>query len=75
MKDQILSPEAFRWFLTLIVGIVAAAWFVYDSINLLRTRHLDRNDPIVRDKHFGYVMGMLIGIVGVYGCLRYQGIA
>jgi hypothetical protein len=74
MKDQILSPDAFRWFLTLVVGVVAAAWFVYDSINLIRTRHLDRTDPIVRDKHFGYVMGMLIGIAGVYGTLRYQGI-
>ena len=75
MKDQILSPEGFKWFLTLITGIVAGAWFIYDSINLIRTRNHDRKDPVVRDKHFGYVMGIVIGVVGVYGCLRFQGIA
>ena len=74
MKDQILSPNGFRWFLILITGVVAGLWFVYDSINLIRTRKLDRNDAVVRDRHFGYAMGILIGIVGVYGCLRFQGI-
>lgn len=74
MKDQILSPTGFRWFLTLITGIVATLWFLYDTTNLIRTRKLDRKDAVVRDKHFGYVMGILIGLVGVYGTLRYQGV-
>ena len=74
MKDQLLTPHAFKWFLTLVTGLVAGAWVIYDSINLIRTRKLDRTDGIVRDKHFGYVMGILIGIVGVYGCLRFHGI-
>ena len=74
MKDQILSPEAFRWFLTLITGVVAGLWFIFDTTNLIRSRNADRADPVVRDKHFGYVMGILIGIAGVCGALRYQGV-
>ena len=74
MKDQILSADGFKWFLTLITGIVATLWFLYDSINLIRTRKLERSDAVVRDKHFGYVMGILIGLVGMYGSLRFQGV-
>ena len=74
MKDQILSPTAFTWFLTLLTGVVATAWFFYDAINLIRTRKLDRSDPVVRDKHFGYGMGIVIGLVGIYGTLRFHGI-
>lgn len=74
MKDQIFSPVGFKWFLTLLTGVVATAWFFYDSINLIRTRKLDRKDAVVRDRHFGYVMGILIGLVGIVGTLRYQGV-
>jgi hypothetical protein len=74
MKDQLLSPDAWRWFLILITGLVAGAWLIYDTINLIRTRHLDRSVAANRDKHFGYVMGIVIGIVGVIGTLRYQGL-
>lgn len=69
-----LTALQFKWFLTLLTGVVAGAWFVYDSINLIRTRNLDRTDPVVRDRHFGYVMGLVIGALGVYGCLRFQGV-
>ena len=74
MKDQILSPDGFKWFLTLTTGLLAGAWVFVDGFSLVRLRKADRKNPIVRDKHFGYVMGMLIGIVGVYGCLRFHGI-
>jgi hypothetical protein len=74
VKDQILSPVAFKWFLTLITGVLAGVWFFYDSFSLIRTRKADRSNPVVRDKHFGYVIGIAIGIIGVYGCLRFQGV-
>lgn len=74
MNDNLMSPAAFKWFLTILTGGLASVWFVYDSINLLRTRNLDRKDPVVRDKHFGYVIGIVIGIVGVFGCLRFHGV-
>jgi len=72
MSNELMSPTAFKWFITFLTGGLASAWFVYDSINLLRTRKLDRSDASVRDKHFGYVMGILIGLVGVLGCLRFH---
>ena len=74
MNDNLMSPEHFKWFLTIVTGGLAGVWVIYDSINLIRTRNLDRANPVVRDKHFGYVMGILIGVVGVWGCLRFHGI-
>lgn len=72
--NELMSPTAFKWFLTILTGGLAGAWFIYDSINLIRTRNLDRSDAVVRDKHFGYVIGILIGIIGVVGCLRFHGV-
>jgi hypothetical protein len=66
-----MSPTTFKWFLTILTGGLAGTWIIYDAINLIRTRKLDRTDPVVRDKHFGYVMGMVIGAVGVIGCLLF----
>lgn len=74
MTAEIMSPTAFKWFLTLLTGGLAGAWLVYDAINLIRTRHLDRSDAVVRDRRFGYVMGIVIGVVGVVGCLRFHGV-
>jgi hypothetical protein len=70
--NELMSPNAFRWFLTFLTGGLAGAWLIYDTINLIRTRKLDRTDPVVRDRHFGYVMGIIIGFVGVLGTLRYH---
>lgn len=74
MNDNILSPEAFKWFLTILTGGLAGIWFFYDLRNLIVTRKLDRSDGVVRDKHFGYVMGIVIGIIGVVGCLKFHGV-
>lgn len=72
--NELMSPTAFKWFVTILTGGLAGAWFIYDSINLIRSRNLDRGDAVVRDRHFGYVMGILIGIAGVVGCLRFHGV-
>jgi hypothetical protein len=66
-----MSALAFKWAVTLLTGIVAGGWLIYDAINLIRTRKHDRGDPVVRDKHFGYVMGIVIGVLGIIGCLRF----
>lgn len=66
-----MSPTTFKWFLTILTGGLAGIWIIYDFINLIRTRKLDRSDPVVRDKHFGYVMGIVIGVVGMIGCLLF----
>jgi len=70
--NEVMSPTAFKWFLTVLTGGLAGAWLVYDSINLIRARKLDRRDGVVRDKHFGYVMGMAIGVIGLVGCLLFH---
>jgi hypothetical protein len=71
---NLVSPTVFDWIITAITGGVAGAWLVYDAINLWRARGLDRADAKVRDRHFGYVMGMVIGVLGVLGTLHYHGV-
>ncbi len=71
---ELVSPLAFKWFLTLFTGIVAGVWFVYDAIKLVRLRTADGADPVVRDKRFGYAIGIVIGAIGVTGCLMFQGV-
>ena len=70
--NELMSPTAFKWFLTFLTGGLAGAWVIYDTINLIRTRKLDRRDGVVRDKHFGYVMGIAIGVIGLVGCLLFH---
>jgi hypothetical protein len=67
MSAELVSPVVFDWFLSTITGGVAGIWLVYDAIKLLRLRTADSADPVVRDKRFGYAMGMIIGFVGVSG--------
>jgi hypothetical protein len=35
---------------------------------------LDPGDPSVRDRRFGYAMGVLMGTIGVIGALKFHGI-
>ena len=71
---NLVSDEAFRWVLTILVAGLSVAWFVYDARNLYRARGDDRRDPLVRDRHFGYVMGMIIAAIGIVGSLRFHGV-
>lgn len=72
MSTELVSETAFYWFVTILTGGVAGAWFVYDIINLIRIRHADGADPLIRDRRFGYVIGIVIGFAGVLGCLRFH---
>ncbi len=69
---NLVSANAFDWVLSGLTGIVAAVWFVYDANNLRRLHRADPEDPVTGDKRFGYVMGMLIGLVGVIGVLKHH---
>jgi hypothetical protein len=71
---QLVSTTTFMWFITFCVGGVSALWLVYDGFNLARTRKLDRADPVVRDRRFGYTMGLIMATVGVIGALRFHGV-
>ena len=76
MTGDLVTQNVFEWAVTLITGIVAGAWFIWDAIKLVRLKDKkgDADDAIVHDKRFGYAMGMVIGFVGVWGCLRFHGV-
>jgi hypothetical protein len=69
-----MSQNAFGWCLTGLTGGLAGTWLVYDALKLFWLRNADRSDPVIRDKQFGYVIGMIIGAIGVVGCLKFQGV-
>jgi len=68
---QLVSPLVFKWFMTLFTGIVAGVWFVWDAVKLVALRNANGADPVVRDKRFGYTIGVVIGAIGVTGCLLF----
>lgn len=75
MSTELVSQSTFEWIVTAITGGVAGAWLVYDAINLARLKTKGaKDDPVTGDKRFGYVMGMVIGAAGVWGCLRFHGV-
>jgi len=70
----LMSDVAFKWVLTALTGGLAGAWLIYDAIRLVRSRSAVRGDPIASDKRFGYMVGVVIGVIGVVGVLRYHGV-
>ncbi|HEX2687728.1 MAG TPA: hypothetical protein VHN14_13975 [Kofleriaceae bacterium] len=70
----LFSDQTFRILLSAITGVVAAGWTVHDIVLMVRLRGADRRDPLVADKWFGYTMGIVIGIIGVVGTLRFNGV-
>ena len=71
---NLVSDHAFRLFLSAITGGVAAVWVIHDLVLIARLRGADRRDPLVADKRFGYAMGIVIGMIGVIGTLRFNGV-
>lgn len=72
--NELVTHDTFRWILTGLTGGLAGTWLVYDTINLIRTRHADQRDPSVRDKRFGYVIGLVVAVIGIIGCLKYHSV-
>jgi hypothetical protein len=72
MTAELVSTTVFAWIVTFLTGGLAGFWFVYDSFNLIRARRADSGDPLVRDRRFGYMIGIVIGLGGVLGCLRFH---
>jgi hypothetical protein len=71
-----LPDGVFRALLSLLTGGAASVWLVHDAVSLARLPRSERarRDPLVRDKRFGYAMGIVIASVGVVGTLRFNGI-
>lgn len=69
----LMSDWAFRLALSLITGGLASVWLIHDLVLLARLRGKGR-DPLLGDKRFGYAMGIVIGMIGVIGTLRFNGV-
>jgi small-conductance mechanosensitive channel len=72
--NDLVSQTTFAWCLTILVVGVCAPWLVYDIRNLSRALRADGGDPVVRDKRFGYAIGITIAVIGIVGSLRFQGV-
>jgi len=70
----LVSDSTFRILLSVITGGVGGAWAIHDILFIARLRGADRRDPLVSDQRFGYVMGIVIGLIGVVGTLRFNGV-
>lgn len=70
----LVSDDMFRLFLTTMTGGLAGAWTIHDIVLIARLRGANRRDPLVGDKLFGYAMGIVIGMIGVIGTLRFNGV-
>jgi ABC-type lipoprotein release transport system permease subunit len=72
MSHDPMTAFQFRWFLTLVTGGVSAIWFLSDARKLWKARTAG-SDPAVRDRRFGYVMGLIIATIGMVGSAKLQG--
>lgn len=72
--NELMTASQFKWFLTILTGGLAAVWVLYDLRNLAKLRGQNKADPIVGDKRFGFWMGIVIGVVGCVGVLRFHGV-
>jgi hypothetical protein len=69
-----LPDGVFRLALSAITGGVAVAWLIHDLVLMARLSGADRRDPLVADRRFGYAIGIVIGLVGIVGTLRFNGV-
>jgi len=72
-----LPDGVFRLLISLFTGGLAGAWLIHDLLFLARVRRRWRaghRDPIAADQAFGYLAGIAVGIIGVVGTLRFNGV-
>jgi hypothetical protein len=72
-----LPDGVFRFLISLFTGGFAGAWLIHDLLFLARVRRqrrAGRRDPLVADQVFGYATGIVIGIIGLVGTLRFNGV-
>jgi hypothetical protein len=69
---MIVSPTVFLWWCTLMVVGVAGAWVIVEVFRLKKVLGEDLSRPTVRDRLFGSLIGLAVGIIGVAGAIRYH---
>jgi hypothetical protein len=70
----LVGDGVFHWILTVATGGFAGFWVLHDLVLLVRLRGANRRDPLIADQGFGYVLGMVMGMIGVIGALRFNGV-
>ena len=73
MTHDPMTADQFRWFLVLVTGGVSALWFLSDAVKLWKSGRADGSDPSVRDRRFGYTMGLVIAVIGMVGSAKLEG--
>ena len=68
---MIVSHLHYMWFVSLVTGLAALYWIGIDTVRLRRALAGDRQDPAVRDRIFGSIIGLVVGVVGVAGVLHF----
>ena len=69
-----LPDSVFRALLSLLTAGFAVVWGVHDAVLIARLRGAKGRDPLVGDKLFGYVVGIVIAVIGIVGTLRFNGV-
>jgi hypothetical protein len=67
-----MSESAFDWLLCGLTFGLAFPWIFFDSFNLWKLRKADSKDPIIRDRRFGYFIGICVGLAGTIGVLDHR---
>lgn len=66
-----VSHDTYMLTCALITGVVAGYWVIIDSVRLRRALGEDKTDLVVRDRIFGSLIGIAVGMIGVFGSLNY----
>lgn len=69
---MIVSESVFIGFVTAILAASGAGWAIRDAVFLVKVRRQETDPVVRRDKIFGALMGMSIGVLGIIGVLRYH---
>lgn len=67
MSYDFVTAQQYEYFMSAITGGAAVYWIGIDSYRLKKALGDDRADASVRDRIFGSVLGIVVGLVGVIG--------
>ena len=69
---MIVSHTLYIWSVTLMAWGLGGSWTIVELVRLRRALAEDRRDPVVRDRIFGSLVGLLICVVGVALATKYH---
>jgi small-conductance mechanosensitive channel len=73
MTDPIMDPKTFDIVITVLIAL-GVFWVMLDLFYITRVRGKDLKEAAGRDKLFGYIIGISIGVFVTIGILRHHGV-